>query len=297
MKPLRSIWKGHIRFSLVTIPIRIYNAVDTAQTVRFNQLHRDCSGRVGYDKKCRKCNKIVSGEQIVKGYQYEPDQYVIFEKDDVEKVKLKSTRVIEIEGFVDAKEVHPTLFESPYFAGPDGEVAAKTYALLGAALEDSGKVGVGKVVLRDREDVVLVAPHDGGILLHRLRYPDEIRRMKDVPLVSGTKADKEQLKLAKSLVTSMATTLKKIEIKDRYHGALRDMIEAKVKGKEIVTVEEEEKPVVDIMSALKESIEQARTQKKPMVKAVGKKKAAKKAVKKAKRKMAAKAKTRKRRSA
>ena len=293
MKPLRSIWKGHIRFSLVTIPIRIYNAVDTAQTVRFNQLHRDCSGRVGYDKKCRKCNKTVAGEQIVKGYQYEPDQYVVFEKDDVEKVKLKSTRVIEIEGFVDAKEVHPTLFESPYFAGPDGEVAAKTYALLGAALEDSGKVGVGKVVLRDREDVVLVAPHDGGILLHRLRYPDEIRRMKDVPLVSGTKADKEELKLAKSLVTSMATTLNKIEMKDRYHGALRDMIDAKVKGKEIVTVVEEEKPVVDIMSALKESIEQARTQKKPMVKAVGKKKA----VKKAKRKTAAKAKTRKRRSA
>ncbi len=297
MKPLRSIWKGHIRFSLVTIPIRIYNAVDTAQTVRFNQLHRDCSGRVGYDKKCRKCNKTVAGEQIVKGYQYEPDQYVVFEKDDVEKVKLKSTRVIEIEGFVDAKEVHPTLFDSPYFAGPDGEVAAKTYALLGAALEDSGKVGVGKVVLRDREDVVLVAPHDGGILLHRLRYPDEIRRMKDVPLVSGTKADKEELKLAKSLVTSMATTLNKIEMKDRYHGALRDMIDAKVKGKEIVTVEEEEKPVVDIMSALKESIEQARTQKKPMVKAVGKKKAAKKAVKKAKPKTAAKAKTRKRRSA
>ncbi len=293
MKPLRSIWKGHIRFSLVTIPIRIYNAVDTAQTVRFNQLHRDCSGRVGYDKKCRKCNKTVAGEQIVKGYQYETDKYVVFEKDDVEKVKLKSTRVIEIEGFVDAKEVHPTLFESPYFAGPDGEVAAKTYALLGAALEDSGKVGVGKVVLRDREDVVLVAPHDGGILLHRLRYPDEIRRMKDVPLVSGTKADKEELKLAKSLVTSMATTLNKIEMKDRYHGALRDMIDAKVKGKEIVTVVEEEKPVVDIMSALKESIEQARTQKKPMVKAVGKKKA----VKKAKRKTAAKAKTRKRRSA
>ena len=297
MKPLRSIWKGHIRFSLVTIPIRIYNAVDTAQTVRFNQLHRDCSGRVGYDKKCRKCNKTVSAEQIVKGYQYEPDQYVVFEKDDVEKVKLKSTRVIEIEGFVDAKEVHPTLFESPYFAGPDGEVAAKTYALLGAALEDSGKVGVGKVVLRDREDVVLVAPHDGGILLHRLRYPDEIRRMKDVPLVSGTKADKEELKLAKSLVTSMATTLNKIEMKDRYHGALRDMIDAKVKGKEIVTVVEEEKPVVDIMSALKESIEQARTQKKPMVKAVGKKKIAKKAAKKAKRKTAAKARTGKRRSA
>ncbi len=297
MKPFRSIWKGHIRFSLVTIPIRIYNAVDTAQTVRFNQLHKECNGRVGYDKKCRKCNEAVSNEQIVKGYQYEPDQYVVFEKGDVEKVKLKSTRVIEIEGFVDAKEIHPTLFESPYFAGPDGEVAAKTYSLLGAALRDSGKVGVGKVVLRDREDVVLVAPHEGGILLHRIRYPEEIRRMKDVPLVSEVKADKEELKLARSLVDSMATSLEKIEMRDRYHGALREMIDAKVKGKEIVTVEEEEKPVVDIMTALKQSIEQAKSQKKPMVKAVGKKKTARKTAGKAKRKTAAKARIRKRKSA
>jgi DNA end-binding protein Ku len=169
MKPLRSIWKGHIRFSLVTIPIRIYNAVDTAKTVRFNQLHKECSGRVGYDKRCKKCSKPVKAEDIVKGFQYEPDQYVVFEQGDIDKVKLKSTKVIEIDGFVDASEIHPTLFEAPYFAGPDGEVAAKTYALLGAALKDSGKMGVGKVVLRDREDVVAIAPHEGGLLLHRLR--------------------------------------------------------------------------------------------------------------------------------
>lgn len=302
MKALRSIWKGHIRFSLVTIPIRIYNAVDTAQTVRFNQLHRDCSGRVGYDKKCRKCSKNVSNEEIVKGYQYEPDQYVVFEKDDIEKVKLKSTKVIEIDGFVDSKEIHPTLFEAPYFAGPDGDVAAKTYALLGAALKNSGKIGVGKVVLRDREDVVAIAPHDGGLLLYRLRYPDEIRSMGDVPLIDDKmKADKEELKLAKSLVDSMATTFKKIEAKDRYHGALRDMIKAKVEGKEIVTVEEEEKPVVDIMTALKRSIEQAKGKKKPMVKATGKKTAAK-ATKKTAKKVVSKAaknktKARKRKSA
>ena len=295
MKALRSIWKGHIRFSLVTIPIRIYNAVDTAQTVRFNQLHKECHGRVGYDKKCKKCSQAVTNEEIVKGYQYEPDQYVVFEKDDIEKVKLKSTKVIEIEGFVNASDVHPTLFESPYFAGPDGEIASKTYGLLGAALKDSGKVGVGKVVLRDREDVVLIAPHEGGLLLYRLRYPDEIRSMGDVPLVDAKpgKADKEQLKLAKSLVDSMATTIDKIEIKDRYHGALRDMIDAKVEGKEIIVMEEEEAPVVDIMTALKQSIEQS---KKPMVKATGRKKtsAKKKTQKKvagAKTKTKAKAKT------
>jgi DNA end-binding protein Ku len=302
MKQLRSIWKGHIRFSLVTIPIRIYNAVDTAQTVRFNQLHKECSGRVGYDKRCKKCNQKVSGEDIVKGYQHEPDQYVVFEKDDLDKLKLKSTKVIEIEGFVDAKELHPTLFESPYFAGPDGEVAAKTYALLGAALKDSGKMGVGKVVLRDREDIVAIAPHEGGILLHRLRYPDEIRKMTDVPLAKNVKADKEELKLAKSLVDSMSTTLGKIELTDHYYGAIKDMIDAKVEGKEIITVEEEEKPVVDIMTALKQSIDQAKGQKKPMVKATGKKKAAvkkttKKTTRKTAKKAASKAKAKRRRTA
>ena len=141
MPAMRSIWKGHIRFSLVTIPIRIYSAVDSAQSIRFNQLHRDCNGRVGYDKRCKKCSDTVANEDIVKGYQYEPDQYVVFEKDDLEKLKLKSTKVIEIEGFVDATEIHPTLYDSPYFAGPDGDVAAKTYALLSSALRTAARWG------------------------------------------------------------------------------------------------------------------------------------------------------------
>ena len=297
---LRSIWKGHIRFSLVTIPIRIYSAVDTAQRVRFSQLHKGCSGRIGYNKQCKKCSETVSSEDIVKGYQYEPDQYVVFEKDDIDKVKLSSMKVIEIEGFVDAADVHATLFETPYFAGPDGDVAAKTYSLLSAALRDSGKVGVGKVVLRDREDVLLIAAHESGILLHRLRYPDEIRRMSEVPLVDGIQVGKDELRLARSFVDSMSTTLDKLELKDRYHGALREMIEAKIKGKEIVTVQEEAKPVVDVMTALKQSIEEAKAQQKPMVKAKGRKgvtRPAKKTAAKAMKKTAANAKAKKRRTA
>lgn len=292
MKAMRSIWKGHIRFSLVTIPIRIYNAVDTAQTIRFNQLHKSDNGRVGYDKMCRKCSKKIANEDIVKGYQYEPDQYVVFEKEDIDKLKLKSTKVIEIQGFVDTDQVHPTLYEAPYFAGPDGEVAVKTYELLVAALKDSGKVGVGKVVLRDREDVVAISPQDDGILLYRLRYPTEIRKMTDVPLVDGAKVDKEQLKLAKNLVDSMSKNMKDLDLKDQYGDALREMIDAKIEGKEIVSIEEEEQPVVDIMTALKQSIDQAKTQKKPMVKATGKAAKAKKAKAAAKKsKTKAKAKT------
>ena len=126
---MRSIWKGHIRFSLVTIPIAIYNAIETSETISFKQLHKEDNGLIGYDKRCKKCSKIVKTDEIVKGYQYEPDQFAIIEPEDLAKLKLKSTKVIEIEGFVDASEVPATLYDTPYYAGPDGDVAAKTFAL------------------------------------------------------------------------------------------------------------------------------------------------------------------------
>src|SRR5579859_3879478 len=180
---MRSIWKGHIRFSLVTIPIRIYNAVDTEETIRFNQLHKDDNGPVGYEKKCKKCGKALTAEDIVKGYQFETEQYVIVSAEDLEKIKLKSTKVIEIEGFIDASEVHPTLYDAPYFAGPDGPVAAKTYTLLTEALKASGKVGIGKVVLRDREEVVMISPLQGGLVFYKLRNPQELRKIETVPQI------------------------------------------------------------------------------------------------------------------
>jgi len=270
---MRAIWKGHIRFSLVTIPIRIYNAIETSYSISFNQLHKEDHGPVGYDKRCKKCNKVLKSDDIVKGYKYEPDQYVIIEDEDFQKIKLKSTRVIEIEGFVDASDVHPTLFDAPYFAGPDGDVAAKAYSLLCKTLKESKKMGIGRVVLRDRENVMLMTAEENGILLYKLRYPEEVRDIKGVPQLDGIAVNKDELKLARTLVDSMTTSFDKIELKDRYHNALRDMILAKVEGKEIVEVTEEEKPVVDIMSALKDSIEQAKKQKKPMKKATGKKKA------------------------
>jgi len=271
---MRSIWKGHIRFSLVTIPIRIYNAVDTEETIRFNQLHKDDNGPVGYEKKCKKCGKALTAEEIVKGYQFEPEQYVIVSPDDLAKIKLKSTKVIEIEGFIDAGEVHPSLYESPYFAGPDGPVAAKTYSLLTQALKTSGKLGVGKVVLRDREEVVMIGPMDSGIMLYKLRNPSELRKMESVPQIEKKEVNKDELKLSVSLVESMASSLKEMDLTDRYRDALREMIEAKIAGKEVVTVAEEDKPVVDIMTALKQSIERTKAQKKPMEKAKGEKKPA-----------------------
>jgi DNA end-binding protein Ku len=271
---MRSIWKGHIRFSLVTIPIRIYNAVDTQETIRFNQLHKEDNGQVGYEKKCKKCGKSLTGEEIVKGYEFEPEQYVIVTTDDFAKIKLQSTKVIEIEGFIDAAEVHPSLYEAPYLAGPDGVVATKTYALLSATLQASGKVGIGKVVLRDREEAVMIAAQDGGIMLYKLRQPTEVRKMDDVPQLERREVSKEELKLSMSLVESMASTLQEIDLTDRYRDALREMIEAKIAGREVVVAAEVEKPVVDIMAALKESIEATKAKKKPMERAKGEKKPA-----------------------
>lgn len=271
---MRSIWKGHIQFSLVTIPIRIYNAVDTEETIRFNQLHKDDNGAVGYEKKCKKCGKSLTAEEIVKGYQFEPEQYVIVSAEDLSKIKLKSTKVIEIEGFIDAGEIQPALYESPYLAGPDGPVAAKTYSLLSQALRASGKVGVGKVVLRDREEIVTIAPQDGGLVLYKLRHPQELRNVESVPQLEHKEINKDELKLSINLVESMTASLKDLDLTDRYRDALREMIEAKISGKEVVSVPEVEKPVVDIMTALKESIEQTKAKKKPMEKAKGEKKEA-----------------------
>jgi len=264
---MRAIWKGHIQFSLVTIPVRIYNAIDTGQTISFNLLSKEGHNPVSYEKKDKVTGQTLRQEDIVKGYQYETGQYVIIDNEDFAKVKLKSEKVIEIEGFVDSTEVHPTLFETPYYIGPDGDIAAKTYGLLMETLRQSGKIAVGKVVLRDRETPLLLAPFDGGIVMYRLRYPSEVRSMREVPQLLEVKADKEQLKLAKTLVDSMTTKFANIEMKDHYYDALKAIIDAKVAGKEVISIAEEEPKVVDIMTALKASIDAAK--KKPMEKAKG----------------------------
>jgi DNA end-binding protein Ku len=281
---MRAIWKGHIQFSLVTIPIRIYNAIDSSETISFNLLSKEGHNPVAYEKKDKVTGETLKQEDIVKGYQYEPGQFVIIEPEDFEKVKLKSERVIEIEGFVDKEEVHPSLFEAPYYIGPDGDVAAKTYGLLSETLKQSGKIAVGKVVLRDRETPLLLSPHEGGIVMYRLRYPHEVKSMKDVPGIKEVKADKEQLKLAKTLVDSMEKKFKDIEMKDHYFDKLKMIIDAKIKGREVVVVEEEAPKVVDIMTALKASIDAAK--KKPMEKAKGEKTRKAKAEKPAKKRKA-----------
>ena len=269
---MRSIWKGHIRFLLVAIPVRIYNAIETSEKIQFNQLHREDFGPIGYDKRCKKCDQVVTNDQITKGYQYEPDRYAIVEPDDISKIKIKTTKAVDIVGFVNREEIPTTFFDAPYFAGPDGAVSEKPYALLREVMKQTGKIAVGKVILRDREDLVAVFPHEDGLVLQKLHYPHELRKMDDVPEIDGVgkltaaKLNKTELKLASTLVQEMVTTLAEIDTEDNYYNALRKMIDARIKGNKVVELEEvEEIPRLDIMSALKKSLQASN--RKPMVKA------------------------------
>jgi DNA end-binding protein Ku len=272
---MRSIWKGHIRFLLVAIPIRVYNAIEASEKIQFNQLHREDYGPIGYDKRCKKCGQVVTNDQITKGYQYEPERYAIVEPEDVAKIKIKTTKAVDIIGFVDPEEIPTTFYDAPYFAGPDGPVADKPYALLREVMRQTGKIGIGKVVLRDREDLVALLPQENGLVLQKLHYPREVRSVKDVPELDGAqKLDKNELKLATTLVEQMTTTLAEIDTTDHYHEALRSLIDSKIEGKQVVEFEAEELPRLDIMSALKKSLQASA--RKPMVKAptVAKKKPA-----------------------
>src|SRR5215831_10028222 len=245
---MRSIWKGHIRFLLVAIPVRIYNAIETSEKISFNQLHREDFGPIGYDKRCKKCGQVVSNEEITKGYQYEKDRYALVEPEEIAKVKIKTTKAVDIVGFVDSNEIPATFYDAPYYLGPDGPVAEKPYALLRQVLKDTGKVGLAKVVLRDREDLVAVFPLEDGIVLQKLRYPAEIRKVAEVPDVDkDVKLDKKELTLATSLVEQMVTTFGDVDTIDHYHEALRQLIDSKIKGKKIAEVEKEDDiPSLDI---------------------------------------------------
>ena len=261
---MRSIWKGHIRFSLVTIPIQIFNAIERKSDISFRQLHREDNGPVGYDKVCRQCNEKVASSDIVKGFEYEPDQFVVIEKNELDTLKLKSTRAIDIEAFVEIDEVHPSRFEAVYYVGPNGDVAQKTFNLFVNTLKNSGKAGVGRIILRDREDVVMLTAEGNALVMYKLRFPYEVRDIKAVPDIQETEIDDTQLKLAETLVESLSTSFDKIDFEDRYRDAIMELVQDKIEGKQIVTISETEddKPVVDIMAALKASIEEAKNIKK-----------------------------------
>jgi DNA end-binding protein Ku len=258
---MRSIWKGHIRFSLVTIPIQIFNAIETKGNISFNQIHSKDNGPVGYKKFCKTCEATVEQADIVKGYEYEPGQYAVFSDEELDNIKLKSTRAIDIEAFIDVDDVHPSRFETVYYIGPEGDVAKKTFALLCQTLKESRKAGVGRIILREREDVVLIQPHGNALIMYKLRFPHEIRNVESVPDTSKLEqVDAAQMQLAMQLVQSLSMPFEKVAFEDRYRDAILDLVQKKVHGKQTVKMdtEDDDKPVVDIMEALKRSIEEAK---------------------------------------
>jgi DNA end-binding protein Ku len=261
---MRSIWKGHIRFSLVTIPIQIFNAVETGYDISFNQLHNTDHGRISYEKVCKSCNEKVSTRDIVKGYEYAKDQYVVMEPKELDAIKLKSSGAIDIEAFVDIHEVPPSRFEAVYYVGPSSEVAKKTFGLMAHVLKKTGKAGIGRVILREKEDVVLLVPENSGMIMYKLRYPHEVRDINEVPDLEDIEVDEKQLQLAETLVDSLAMSFDEVDFGDRYRDALMELVNEKINGKEIITITEQktEAPVIDIMDALKASIAEAKKMKK-----------------------------------
>jgi DNA end-binding protein Ku len=261
----RPYWKGQIRLALVSIPVEIYSATRSGATIAFNQIHEPSGKRIKYEK-------IVPGigavepDDIVKGYEYSKGHYVLLDDEELEAVKLESKKTLELTQFVDAHEIDPLYYERPYYVVPADDLAEEAFVVLREALRDTKKVGLGQLAMRGREYVVSLKPCGRGILLETLRYSDEVVKAQGYFRdISDAKPDNEMLELAEALIDRKASKFDPDKFHDRYVDALKDLIEKKrkLKGAKIET--EEEAPakrgsnVIDLMAALKQSIEKPKT--------------------------------------
>lgn len=251
---MRSIWKGNLNFSLVNIPVKIYAALEAGNDIKFNQINSLTGNGISYKKVDKVTGEDVRNEDIVKGFQYEPGQYVTLTTDEINAVKPESSKSIIVDSFVDLKEVDQSLFDTPYFLGPDN--SNDGYSLLVAALKKSKKAAIAKLALRDKENQVLLSVKDNIIMVYKLRYSDEIRDSKNVPGIEKTRVNRDQLALTLDLINTLSKPLDKIKLVDSYKDNLNSLIAAKLKGKD-VRIMREDKPVIDIMTALKKSIKKA----------------------------------------
>ncbi len=251
-----TVWKGHLTFGLVSLPVKLYSAA-RSETVSFNQLHKADNSRIKQVTYCQAEDKPVPRSELVKGYEYEKDRYVVIEDEDIKKVAPKTARTMEILEFVKGSEVDPVFLESSYYMAPD-EAGEKPYALLFEALRQTGYVGLAKVAMHNREHIVILRPGSRGLLMHTMYYTDEIRKVEEFRTDTSVVKEKE-LELAKTLVESLAADFAPEKYHDAYRDNLRAMIEAKVQGQEIVeTPTPQLAPVIDIMEALKKSLDLAK---------------------------------------
>ncbi len=254
----RAIWTGSISFGLLNVPVKLYSAV-SRKNVSFRELRSSDSSRVRHKRVAEADGEEVPYDEIVKGYELAPEQYVILTKDELDEMNPKKTKAIEIEAFVDLEEIDPIYFDHPYYLGPD-KGAEKAYALLTRAMADQGKVAVARFVLRNKENLAAIRPMEGVLTMATMRFADEVVQPDEISEVLGEDVDtprKAEVEMAKQLIDSLAQDFNASDYKDEYREELLALIERKAKGEDIVEVESDApKPTraPDLMAALEESL-------------------------------------------
>ena len=257
MAALRSNWKGYLRVSLVSCPVRLYVASSSAEKISFHNLVPGSMSRISMVPTDPTTGKPVPRSELLKGYEFEKGRYVIVSEEELEKLQVESNRVIDVTQFVAGDEVDALYLDSPYWLAPDGKMAMETFRVIVEAMRRENKVGVGRLVLSSRERAVLLSPRGKGIMIRTLRAPDEVRRedpyfedIEEGPLDAGA------ITLAQQIVAQKTAPFDPQMFVDRYQEALAELIKAKIKGEKVVTPEvSEPAPVVDLMAALKKSLE------------------------------------------
>ena len=256
---MRSMWKGAISFGLVSIPISLYPATEK-KDVKFRFLHGECRTPIRYQRVCPACNREVAAEEIVRGYEYEKNRFVIIEDRDLENIPDERSRTIDILDFVDLEEVDPIYYDKTYFLGP-GETGEKAYTLLRRIMEETGKVAVARVVIRTKESLALLRVYrEGMLVMETMFFPDEIRDPKAIPLPAReAKIHDNELKMARELVLNLAEKFDPGKYHDQYRELLLDVIRTKVEGQDVaIPAPRQEGKVVDLLEALKASVDMAK---------------------------------------
>jgi DNA end-binding protein Ku len=256
----RPLWKGAISFSMVTIPIKLYSATEE-KDVRFNMLHAKDGSRIKQKRFCAEEDVEVDNEEIVKGYEISPGQYVVLEPSDLDAVAVQTTRMIDILGFVDLADIDPIMYQKTYYLEPD-EIGKKSYGLLVKALEDQSKVAIAKVAMRQKEQLCTLRVYNGLIALETMFYADEVRSTNelDVPDAENEVAEKD-LAMARILIDSMAMDFEPDQYKDEYREGLLEIIRQKAEGKTIEAPAPAPAKITDLTEALRASVEAAQKRK------------------------------------
>jgi DNA end-binding protein Ku len=264
----RATWKGYLKVSLVNIPIKVFPATESSATISFNQLHGECRSRIQQKRWCPHCNREVPNSEIVKGYEFEKGQYVVLSDEDFDKVRTESTRVINLVQFADDSSIDPMYVDRTYYLAPDGGVAGDAFAVMRDGMK--GKVGIGKLALYGREYLVAVRPHGRGIVMHTLHHAAEIRSMDAVDELASVPSSvkPDEIRLARQVIEMFEAPLDLQAYKDEYREGLQGIIDAKIAGQEIVAPAAEEAPkVVNLMEALRKSLDAVNTKRKTPAKA------------------------------